>query len=41
MEGLRFTPSARAVDPDQPVLSDDELRRAQEEGDRSSPVSGR
>jgi hypothetical protein len=32
MEGLRFTPGSEAADPDQRVLSDEELKRAEQLG---------
>jgi hypothetical protein len=32
MQGLRFVPSSDTADPDTAVLSDDDLRRAQQEG---------
>jgi hypothetical protein len=36
MKELRFTPPANASDPDERVLSDDELERARKEGEAAA-----
>ena len=36
MEGLRFTPAGESKDPDERMLSDDELRQAEEEGRKAA-----
>lgn len=36
MDGLRFSAAGDAADPDRRVLSDDDLSRAEEEGERAA-----
>jgi len=36
MEGLRFTPTGTTADGDQPVISDEELKQAEQEGKQAS-----